>query len=452
MFLAEIVLASRILGLVAGEQRVEVQADAAVRSIEVQRDGVTVAALHRPPWSAVVNFGLELAPHELTVVAFDQAGNELGRDTQAINVARPPAEFGILFDRDAEGQVTAAIRASHFAHRLPKNVTVKLDGRVIRKNRNLTTYSLGTVNLSTIHVLDVEVEFPDRIRSRKEVVFGGHAGFSEQVPSEMTPVAVRQRKAPGGATADCFRLGTQLLPPVTIERGDGTAHFILNGSRGVMKGNEAPEHRSDARFALPDVEIDIVNPVAEAIQLPGSLTRLFNSQSMSGKKGTRRALAMAVTPEGHTQIADAVGAAALRALRGGSRRVVVVVIGSAPAPDLSVHRPDFMRRYLERVGVPLRVWSLTGPRPDLAETWGEVKDVSTAALLLAATEDLRQELNAQRVAWMPVGTANAYRVIATSDCAYEPLAGVGLALKSSDSRLKSSDQRLTPSDRAASAR
>ena len=118
--------------------------------------------------------------------------------------------------------------------------------------------------------------------------------------------------------------------------------------------------------------------------------------------------------------------------------MVVVVIGSAPAPDVSVHRPDLMRRYLERVGVPLRVWSLTGPRPDLAESWGEVIDVSTAAQLLAATEDLRQELSSQRVAWLPVSTVNAYRVVVNKDCAYEPLAGAGYALK--------------PSDRAASAR
>jgi hypothetical protein len=236
-----------------------------------------------------------------------------------------------------------------------------------------------------------------------------------------------------------------LLPPVTIERGDGAVLFVLNGGRGVMRDLEGPEHRGDARFAIPDAELDIVNPVAEAIELPGSVTRLFNSQTMTGRRGTRRVLAKAGTPQGPAQIVDAVGAAALRALRGGTRRVVVVVIGSAPAPDLSVHRPDVMRRYLARVGVPLRVWSLTGPRPDLIETWGEVRDVSTAAQLLAATEDLRQELASQRVAWLPVATVDAYRVVASKDCAYEPLAGAGYALKSSD-------HRLTPSDRAASAR
>jgi hypothetical protein len=74
--------------------------------------------------------------------------------------------------------------------------------------------------------------------------------------------------------------------------------------------------------------------------------------------------------------------------------------------------------------VPLRVWSLTGARPDLADTWGEVRDVSTSAGLLAATEDVRQELDSQRMAWLPVAPLDAFKVSATADCAYEPLASM----------------------------
>lgn len=440
MFLAEIVFASRLLGLVAGEQRIQVQVDAAVHSVEVQRDGVRIAALQQAPWSAVVDFGRELAPHELTVVAFDREGHELGRDRQAVNVARAPAEIGVLLDRDVNGAITASIRWSHYAHRYPNLVIVKLDRRVIRKGATMTTFPLGIVNLSSIHVLDVEVGFPDRIRSRKEIAFGGAAGFSEQVPAEMTPVAVRQRTDTGNASTNCLCVGGQSLPAVTIERGRGAALFILNGGRGLLKRIDLP----DGLFALHDYEIDIVNPVAELIERPDGVTRLYDVQSMEGGKGIRRVLAAARTPVGPAQIADAVGAAALRALRGGHRRVVIVVLGDAPAPDRSVHSPSVMRRYLQRVGVPLRVWSLVGPRPDLAETWGEVRDVSTAANLLAATEDLRQELGSQRVAWLPVAPLDAFRVIANADCPYEPLAGAGYALMSSD-------YALTPSARAASA-
>jgi hypothetical protein len=436
MLLAEIIFASRLLGLVAGEQQIDVQVDAAVHSVEVQRDGVTVATLNKVPWSAVVNFGPELAPHEVTVVAFDRAGSELGRDTQAVNVARPPAEIGVLLDRDAKGQLIAAVRWNHFAQQYPSSIIVKLDGRAIRKGSTFTTFPLGRVDLSKIHVVDVEVAFPDRVRSRKEVVFGGIAGYSELVPSEMTPVGVRLRKGEGETTTDCLRAGNQSLPAVKVERGEGLALFVLNGGRGILKRLDTPEHRGVGLFGLNDADIAIMNPVAEVIQRPGNLTRLFNSHSVKG--GTQRVLATTSTPDGPAQIADAVGAAALRALQGGKRRVVVVVIGNTPAPDVSAHQPSVMRRYLERVGVPLRVWSLVGARPDLAETWGEVRTISTTADLLAATEDLRRELDSQRVAWVPVAPLSAVRVVANADCAYEPLAGAGY--------------KLTPSDRAASAR
>jgi hypothetical protein len=435
MVLAEIVFASRLLGLVAGEQQIDVQVDPAVQRLEVQRDGATVATLHKVPWSAVVNFGPELAPHELTVVAFDRDGNELARDTQAVNVARPYAEIGVLLDRDPEGRTVASVRWTHYAQRYPSSVNVKLDGRTIRKDSTFTTFPLGVVDMSKIHVVDVEVAFPDSVRSRKEIVFGGSAGYSEMVPSELTAIGVRQRKAIGNTTTACLGVVGQEFPAVKVERGEGEALFILNGGRGALKGLDGPEPRGGG-FALPDADITVMHPVAEVIQRPGNLTRLFNSLSLKG--GTRRVLATTSTPEGRAQIADAVGAAALRALQGGHRRVVIVVLGSAPAPDSSEHSPAVIRRYLQRVGVPLRVWSLTGPRPDLAETWGEVRDVSTQADLIKATEDLRQELDSQRVAWVPVAPLNAVRVTANTDCAYEPLAGAGYT--------------LTPADLAASAR
>jgi hypothetical protein len=93
-----------------------------------------------------------------------------------------------------------------------------------------------------------------------------------------------------------------------------------------------------------------------------------------------------------------------------------------------MHSPAVVRRYLQRIGVPLRVWSLTGPRPDLAESWGEVRDVSTQAGLLTATVEVRNDLESQRVAWLPVQALDAFHIIATEDCAYAPLAGAGYSV------------------------
>ncbi|MFL6245684.1 MAG: hypothetical protein ACJ74H_06645 [Thermoanaerobaculia bacterium] len=418
MFLAEIVFASRILGLAAGEQHVELQVDAQVRKVEVRRNGERVAVLTEPPWKTMVDLGPELLPQELTAIAFDAQGYERGRDTQTINVAHPPAELGILLDRDADDRVRATISWSHFAHEDPKKIEVKLDGRVVAKGSAKPKYALGVVD-KELHVLGVEAIFSEGIRSRREIVFGG--GYSEQLPAELTPVAVRQReKATGPAT--CLRSGDRAIRSAPIEEGPGTALFILNGGRGAVRRNEPPNFRDASLFRIQNAEIRIVHPVAVLIKHPNGSTRIFDSTVISGLNGTQRLMQVARTPYGIARIADAVGSAALRALRGGQRRVIVVVIGRDPAVDQSLNSPQVVRRYLERVGVPLRVWSLTGPRPDLADTWGEVRDVSTSAGLLAATEELRQELASQRLAWVPVAPLDAFKVTATPDCAYEPLA------------------------------
>jgi hypothetical protein len=434
MLLAEIVFATRLLGLVAGEQKIDVQVDATVKSVEVLRDGERVVLLHEPPWRSVIQFGPELMPHDLTVIAFDGEGRELGRDMQAVNVTRPAAELGVLLDRDATGNVTATIKWNHFANRDPVTLLVKLDGQIVRK-RSLaqSKVPLGVVDSSTVHVLGVEALFPDRVRSRKEIVFGG--GFSEQMPAELTPVVVRQSKETSNPRAACFVAEGRALPEATVEPGVGSALFIMNGGAG-LKRMTMPETRGGGLFALHNADIDIVNPVAEAIVRPHGVTRLFNTDTMDGNRGTQRVVLLARTPDANAQITDAVGAAALRALRGGRRRVIVLILGVSPATDLSVHKPAIMRRYLERVGVPFRVWSLTGPRPDLAETWGPVRDVSSSAGLLSATEDLRKELDSQRIAWLPVAPLEAFRVSASADCAFEPLATA----------------RATPSAPGASAR
>src|SRR5690349_11825870 len=140
MPLAEILLVSRLLGLVAGNQRVEIQPDRTVHKVEIERDGERVATLKKAPWKASVNFGYEL-----------------GRDVQAINVARPPAELGVLVERGPDGKSKALIHWAHFAYRPPSSVVVKLDGRTINKSRAVNSVPLGVLKGNALHVLGVEV-------------------------------------------------------------------------------------------------------------------------------------------------------------------------------------------------------------------------------------------------------------------------------------------------------
>ena len=81
-----------------------------------------------------------------------------------------------------------------------------------------------------------------------------------------------------------------------------------------------------------------------------------------------------------------------------------------------------VRRYLASIGVPLYVWSATGPRPDLEAAWGKIEDVSTTGKLTDATARLRTDLATQRIAWIGADPLRALRATPTGRCAIETVA------------------------------
>src|SRR5207237_8115321 len=99
---------SLFLGLASGLQPIDPQTDATVRSIRVLVDGREIAALTKPPWHFVFDFGPQLDPREVEAIAFDEDGNEIGRTPQVINLPRPPAELEIALENREGGQPAGA--------------------------------------------------------------------------------------------------------------------------------------------------------------------------------------------------------------------------------------------------------------------------------------------------------------------------------------------------------
>jgi len=125
------------------------------------------------------------------------------------------------------------------------------------------------------------------------------------------------------------------------------------------------------------------------------------------------------------RIADAVAAAALEAAAGGRSRAVVLILGP-DAADASRHRPQVVRRFLDRLRVPLAVWYVEQvevsleearrSRPGVGEEavaaerrrrleavrgdWGEVTDVDGLTAWVAAAEALRRSVAGQAVLWI----------------------------------------------------
>ena len=90
------------LGLIAGVHPVAVSVTAPVSVVEVELDGRTRAA----PWTVSVDFGPDLAPHELVARGLDAEGHEVSRTRQWINLPRSAAEVQILILRTEKGTAT----------------------------------------------------------------------------------------------------------------------------------------------------------------------------------------------------------------------------------------------------------------------------------------------------------------------------------------------------------
>lgn len=411
--LAALIVVSRLLGLVANDQPIDVRVDPSVRSVRILVDGKALTTLRSAPWRAVIHFGPEIAPHEVVAIAYDAEDNEVARDTQLVNLARPPAEAVIDLDRK-DGQLRATVQWQHIGSEKPKRVEIKLDGKTIATG----TPSVVLPDLPThsIHALQAEVEFAGGFVARKEVVFGGQ--YAEEVPAELTAFLIRGK-------ADCLSLDGKRITPRAIEKPEATILFVRSSdpslARNRLKMPAAVSREGigalNMPFRLEGARMRYIWPKANEIRVDErqSVVNLFlRTDPVNGTWGTQRMLTLVAGPTARAErFADAVAVAGVQTLAGGRRRAVVLVLGGER--DDSRHDPRIVRRYLERIGVTLHVWSLTEVTPEMSERWGDVKAITGIDGLRRATLQLRNDLKEQQIAWLAVQPMDALRVVAT-DC------------------------------------
>ncbi len=402
-----IAFASLFLGLVVGVQPVTVIVATPVAAVEFQLDGESVGQVAEKPWSLEIDFGEELEPHELIARALDRQGKEIARVRQWLNLPRPPAEVEILLERDAKGRATTArlTWASLVAPR-PTKVTLTFDRRPLSLNDSWRAV-LPNYDPFTTHILSAEVEFPSDVRSRSDIVLGG--GSSGDAKSELTAVPFRLRTQKSVLAVEklqgWFSKKGEPLTVVAVEHGPADVLIVRD------LGTEQALRRLGRGGPLRDPWLDksdrikIVWPVAQQIVLSQqSRAELFdNSRYLTTKEGGFYFLLTRIHyPEGYSpprRFADAVAVAGLRAYAGHSRRAVVLVLGGSLHDD-SRYAPDAVRRYLERIHVPLHVWSLESAEADSASAWGERDEVSSLSKLGRAVARLKKDLEAQHIVWL----------------------------------------------------
>lgn len=433
---SQVVFLSLFLGLMGGPHMVDLQVGSEVRSIRMLLDNRPVAVLQQPPWRATVDFGSSIVPAELVAIGYDATGAEVARAKQLVNVPRQVAEFVITLQNDSAGvPVAAQFKWEHLVAATPVAFSLTVEGKPVTLDKSATA-RLPPLDMKHPHVIAGEIKFDDGFVTRRELIVGGEAGDTADV--EMTPVAVRQSgTAPPANLSDCFTSGGSPVRVAAVEKLPALVIFVLDpdpkdplrklnpqGGQGLLQRMEVKhlfpldagtsmralfpmaERHSTTRNSMAELFPPSIDVAAEERGLLWFLTRTYEKY-----------LDVSNAPR---QFADAVGVAGLNAITGAHRRAVVLVLSGHE--DASAHSALSVRNYLASIGVPLFVWSPTGPRTELRDTWGEIDDISSRSELKMAAGRLRAELASQRVAWVAADPVAALRIQPTGRCGITPLA------------------------------
>jgi hypothetical protein len=429
---SQVVFLSLFLGLVAGPHLVELQVGTEVRTVRVLLERRPVAVLDQPPWRATVDFGAAIVPGQLDAIGYDADGNEIARATQFVNVPRPVAEFNITLRNDTNGvPAFAQFKWEHLVGAKAVSAILIVDEKPVALDTSGDTARLPRLDMKRPHLIAGEMKFEDGFVTRREMVVGGEV--TDSADAEMTPVAVRQSGETPANLSGCFTSGGAPVRIGAVESSPALVIFVvdpdLKEALRAVDPAVASLNRIHARhlYSLDAGSwMQILSPLAQRRQSTNNATALLfpRSDDMNADEaGLLWFLTRSSASAGDSfprQFADAIGVAGLNAIAGAHRRAVVLVLGGRH--DASAHSAASVRNYLASIGVPLFVWSASGARPELRDSWGQVDDVSAPAKLQAAVDRLRAELRSQRVAWVAADPVTALRLHSTGRCGITPLA------------------------------
>jgi hypothetical protein len=363
----------------------------------------------------------------------DERGEEITRTAQFINLPRATAELEVVLERDAKGMPKrATLTGFHVSYASIRRATLKLDVVPLSLDRNYRA-SLPAIDMKRPHVLAAEMRFADGTVARREVVFGGE--FAETMPTQLTPTVVARTGMSDAPLADdCFINNGTPLRVSNIEKSNATLVVVRDPDPAEIKGAllftaivggaiDTAVMRRTAKLDA-DTVMELLSPAADRVVAPDQPTAILfpsftNNESNVGLYWFLTSLKIRGTAvDAPRRWADAVAVAAVKAVAGGRRRAVLLVLGGKP--DASYHAPAAVRQYLASIGVPLFVWSAFGSPGNGA--WGDVEDVSTMEKMDAAADAIRRALDVQRIAWIYADPLTALRADVKETCGYARLA------------------------------
>ncbi len=399
---------SFLVGLVVGVHPVEVAVTAPVTRVEIRLDGRGVANLKGAPWRAEIDLGPTLKPAILEALAYDADGHLIGRDRQWLNMPRSRAEAVLIPRLHADGKVIGAHLQWNSAEFLkPKKITFRLDGTTLGHDSELSV-DLSGADPSTLHILDVEIRFPDHVSVREQLIFG--KGYTADLSLHLTalPVFVDDPDTfpPSEGLKGWFEARGKPVEVSDVEKGK--AQLVIVRGSSVDKLFEALEtklKKTAGEGRHDRLSDDVVFQVIGTIPTggPRGNARLFpfSHPKTVGHKGLADELERARFGDlqfGLHRRAEAVALAGLEAAAGNQRRAVLLILGP-DGDDASTHSPATVRAYLEALRVPLVVFDVAGRSP-AAEAWRPVDEVVDPLRWLSSVEWLQEDLDSQRIVWL----------------------------------------------------
>lgn len=395
-----------LVGLVIGWHNVAVEVSGPVARVEVRLDGRVVGARNTAPWIVRCDLGREPRPGELTAVAYDADGQEIGRDSQRINVPGDVADATILPERDESGRVVSArVTWQSPAFDEPKKLIATVGDERVRVD------SSGRIDLrgfepGQLHVLDVELRFADDVVLHRGLVFG--TGFSGETESRLSAVPVTLDRV-GELPDDLdgwFEVDDEPVTVVAAERGDAVL-VVVRESAAEARLLDLERYAANRRGRDPDrlssdtlMRMLVPEPILPTPR-DGSVLFPISDRSIPGEDGLFRLL----THPNHgpvlgdvPRVAEGVATAALDAARGNRRRAVLLVLDGRERADASRFSTRAVREYLRQLRVPLVIWSLSGAAVD--PSWGEATPIGGLDDFKKATLRLRALLDSQRMVWL----------------------------------------------------
>ncbi len=426
-----IAFATMFLGLVLGLQPVTVVVGPEVAAVELRLDGAPVATLTGPPWSAECDFGSDLVPQVLEAVALDDAGQEIARARQRINLPEPMADARIVLEQEG-GLTTARVLFDSVFRSPPERATVRFDGKPFEVGDALR-FELPPFDPDQIHHLSVELEFPDNVTKLVETTFGGV--FSDHVgtPQTAVPVVASRGRLPRKADElrGSFLKDGQPLRVLAIDAGPAEVVIVRDLSAQAHLDRLAMDLRDKLRdqwrwaarslrtlqtaLSLEAVSLRftaqlkknqhlwLLEPFARKPGGAGYLLEVFPfSPHLTPQDGGVPFLLTTIRPplepEHKQRLADAVAVAGRGVAQRDRRRAVVLILGEGA--DSSALTPTVARRYLKTVHVPLLVWSTTPPSAEAEALWGDIRELTTATQFEREIKKLAVLLDRQSIVWL----------------------------------------------------